>query len=243
MTTLARFQDDFADAIYDEARSFPLARRAAFAIYRNTAMRACLDALEANYPAVVCLVGRDWFRAAAAVHVAASPPSDARLFTYGDDFADFLVAFPPAAELPYLADVARLDRLSLESLFAADVGVLSAGCLNGLEPEALGALRLRLHPATRAFAAPTPAVTIWQASRAGLAVNDELVWQAEFAVVTRTDLEVVVTPVCASTCRLLDAIGAGASLADAALSTLTVHPDAPIDLNLASLLQVGAFAP
>src|SRR6187402_2697678 len=125
MTSLARFQNDFADAIYDDARSFPLAGHAAFAIYRNTAMRACLDALEANVPAVVCLVGRDWFRAAAAIHVAQSPPCDARLFTYGDDFADFLAAFPPAAELPYLADVARLDRLALESLFATDVGVLS----------------------------------------------------------------------------------------------------------------------
>ena len=74
-------------------------------------------------------------------------------------------------------------------------------------------------------------------------MNDDLVWDAEFAVVTRTDLEVVVTPVSASALHLLEAIGAGASLADAALSTLAMHPDAPIDLNLASLLQVGAFAP
>jgi hypothetical protein len=243
MTTLAGFQDNFAEALYDDAGSFSLARHAAFAIYRNTAMRACLDALEANYPAVVCLVGRDWFRAAAAVHVVQSPPRDARLFVYGDDFADFIEAFPPAAGLPYLADVARLDRLSLESLFAADVGVLRPDGLTGLDPDALGARRLPLHPATRLFAATTPAVTIWQASRAGVAVNDDLVWDAEFAVVTRTDLEVVVTPVSASALHLLEAIGAGASLADAALSTLAMHPDAPIDLNLASLLQVGAFAP
>lgn len=243
MTTLARFQDNFAEALYDDAGSFSLAGHAAFAIYRNTAMRACLDALEANYPAVVCLVGRDWFRAAAAVHVVQSPPRDARLFVYGDDFADFIEAFPPAVGLPYLVDVARLDRLSLESLFAADVDALRTDGLTGLDPGALGARRLPLHPATRLFAATTPAVTIWQASRAGLAVNDDLVWQAEFAVVTRTDLEVVVTPVSASALRLLEAIGAGASLADAALSTLAMHPDAPIDLNLASLLQVGAFAP
>ncbi|APG03284.1 hypothetical protein BJI69_04740 [Luteibacter rhizovicinus DSM 16549] len=243
MTTLARFQDDFAEALHDDAGSFSLAGQAAFAIYRNTAMRACLDALEANYPAVVCLVGRDWFRAAAAIHVAQSPPRDARLFVYGDDFAEFIEAFPPAAGLPYLADVARLDRLALESLVAADVGFLRTEGLTGLDPDALGARRLQLHPATRLFAAATPAVTIWQASRAGVAVSDDLVWQAECAVVTRADLEVVVTPVSASTLRLLEAIGAGASLADAALSTLTVHPDAPIDLNLASLLQVGAFAP
>lgn len=242
MSTLAHFQDEFAEALYDESRDFPLANDAAFAIYRNTAMRACLDALEANYPAVVCLVGREWFRAAAAIHVTQSPPRDGRLFTYGDDFADFLAAFPPAAELPYLTDVARLDRLALESLVAADVAVLGTEHLAALDADALGARRLRMHPATRLFAATTPAVTIWQASRAGLAVSDDLVWQGECAVVTRADLAVVVMPVSASTLRLAEAIAGGASLAEAALSTIAIHPHAPIDLNLASLLQVGAFA-
>ena len=182
------------------------------------------------------------FTVAAAIHVSQSPPRDVRLFAYGDDFADFLAAFPPAGELPYLADVARLDRLSTESLVALDVSVLRAEHLTGLDPGALGALRLRLHPATRLFTAVTPAVTIWQASRAGLTVSADLVWQAECAVVTRADLDVEVTPLDASTARLLEAIAAGASLADAALSTLAVHPDASIDLNLASLLRVGAFA-
>ena len=109
MSVLARFQDDFAEALYDE-RAFAPADHAAFAIYRNTAMRACLDALEANYPAVVCLVGRDWFRAAAAIHVSQSPPRDGRLFAYGADFPDFIEHFPPASGMPYLTDVARLDR-------------------------------------------------------------------------------------------------------------------------------------
>jgi hypothetical protein len=242
MNALARFQDDFADALYDDARDFPLANHGAFAIYRNTAMRACLDALEANYPAVVCLVGRDWFRAAAAIHVAQSPPRDARLFTYGEDFADFIAAFPPASELPYLADVARLDRSWVESLVAADAGIVSAANVAGLGPDDLGALRLRVHPATRTFASTSPAVTIWQASRAGLAVGADLVWRAECAIVTRVDHEVAVTPLDASALRLVEAIAAGASLADAALSTIAVHPHARIDLLLASLLRAGAFA-
>jgi hypothetical protein len=242
MSALARFQDDFADALYGDVTEFAPASQPSFAIYRNTAMRACLDALEANYPAVACLVGREWFRAAAAVHVAESPPRDARLLIYGDDFAGFLAAFPPASELPYLADVARLDRLWTESLVAVDADVLAASAVASLGPDALGAVRLHRHPARHSFTSPLPAVSIWQASRAGMAVSPDLVWRAEFAIVTRVDHEVGVTPVDAAALRLLEAIDEGASLADAALSTLGMHPGARIDLLLASLLEAGAFA-
>jgi hypothetical protein len=242
MNRLACFQDDFTNALYGDATDFKPAHQAAFAIYRNTAMRACLDALEANYPAVVCLVGREWFRAAAAIHVTESPPRDPRLTTYGDDFAGFLGAFPPASELPYLADVARLDRLWTESFVAADADVLDASMIASLGPDALGALRLHRHPAARTFASSLPAVSIWQASRNAMAVSADLVWRAEFAIVTRIDHEVSVTPVDAAAWRLFEACTEGASLADAALSTLETHPDARIDLLLASLLQAGAFA-
>lgn len=242
MSALARFQDDFTDALYGDATDFAPASQPSFAIYRNTAMRACLDALEANYPAVVCLVGREWFRAAAAIHVTQSPPRDARLMTYGEEFAGFLAAFPPASELSYLADVARLDRLWTESFVAADAGVLAATTVASLDADALGALTLRLHPAARPFVSSLPVVSIWQASRAGMAVSADLVWRVECAIVTRVDDEVRVTPVEASALSLLESTVGGASLADAALSTLGMHPNARIDLLLASLLQAGAFA-
>jgi hypothetical protein len=242
MKSLARFQDDFTEALYGVAPGFSPARQASFAVYRNSAMRACLDALEANFPAVVCLVGREWFRAAAAIHVEQSPPRDGRMFIYGDDFAAFLATFPPACELPYLADVARLDRLWMESFVAADADILTAADVSSLGAETLGALKLSLHPATRWFDATVPAVSIWQASRAGIPASADLVWQAEYAIVNRAGHEIGVTPADARTLCLLDAIASGASLADAALSTLAIHPGAPIDRLLASLLQAGAFA-
>lgn len=241
MSALARFQDDFRNALYGDRSGFAPGEHPSFAIYRNTSMRGCLDALEANYPAVVCLVGREWFRAAAAVHVAGSPPRDARLVTYGDDFPAFIAAFPPASELPYLADVARLDRLWTESFVAADAVVFTAADAASLDPDVLGALSLQLHPAARLFASSLPAVSIWKASRVGSTVDDDLVWQAEFAIVSRVDNEVGVVPIEASAWCLVESIVEGASLAEAALMTLGKHADARIDLILASLLQAGAF--
>ena len=242
MSALIHFQEGFAAALHGDVPAVAPADQPAFAIYRNSVMRACLDALEANFPAVVCLVGRDWFRAATALHVAESPPRDVRLMNYGEDFAGFLATFPPASELLYLPDVARLDRLWTESFVAADAEILAASAMSSLEPDALGACVLHGHPATRPFTSSLPAVSIWQASRAGLAIGADLVWQAECAIVTRVEDVVRVTPVEASALQLLACIDEGACLADAALATLDTYPDARIDLLLASLLHAGAFA-
>ena len=76
-TPLAQFQDAFAEALFapqDIADPVmrQLAAQPAFAVYRNTVMKGCIDALEANFPVVARLVGSEWFRAAAALHVAQS---------------------------------------------------------------------------------------------------------------------------------------------------------------------------
>ena len=105
------FQRDFIRAIYGDAADThgdasevtalsALTRQPGFKVYRNTILKASLDALAANYPSVERLVGSDWFRAAALEHVRAAPPQQVCLIEYGQDFATFLAHFPPAADLP-----------------------------------------------------------------------------------------------------------------------------------------------
>src|SRR5262249_4134354 len=161
---------------------------------------------------------RDWFRAAAAVHVAEAPPRDARLAAYGEAFPGFLAHFEPASALPYLADVARLDRLWSESLHAADATALGTPHLAALAPKGLAGMRLRLHPATRWFASALPARTIWQASRVGKPVDDTLAWLPEYAVVVRVAHDVRVLPAGPVELALLDACAGGATLGEATLA-------------------------
>ena len=104
-----------------------LARSPRFAVYRNTVMKGCIDALQANYPAVARLVGEEWFRAAAAIYVRERCPREPTLLRYGAAFAEFLARFEPAAELPYLPGVARLDRFWTESHAAPDEEALDPG--------------------------------------------------------------------------------------------------------------------
>ena len=59
------------------------------------------------------------------------------MLLYGQGFADFLRDFAPAADLPYLCGVARLDRFWTEAHCAADACVLAPSALAGVPPQQL----------------------------------------------------------------------------------------------------------
>jgi hypothetical protein len=240
--TLDDFQASFMDALWRDGDDFAPARSPAFAVYRNTVMNGCIDTLEANYPAVACLTGRDWFRAAAAHYVQAFPPTDARMVLYGSDFAAFLESFEAAADLVYLADVARVDRGWTESFVAPDATPLDATALRLMSPDALAATVLRVHPATRVVVSPYPVASIWQASRAGEPVEADLAWIPEAVLLTRFDNSVTGTSVDTAAAPFLEACARGATLEDAASQAAERFPDTRLDLLFADLLQAGAFA-
>ncbi|MEJ8848148.1 DNA-binding domain-containing protein [Variovorax rhizosphaerae] len=239
---LGTFQAGLAAALLDLDAKVELASQPAFAVYRNTVMKGCVDALEANYPSVARLVGSDWFRAAAAVHVAARPPQDGRMLTYGAAFADFLAGFEPAGDLPYLAGVARLDRSWTQAHTAADADAIDGAWLAGLSPEALGNVRVAPHPAARWHWFPdAPIYTIWQRNRSASDSTDEIEWQGEGALLTRPRDAVIWREASLADCAFLDACARGMSLADAAVAAVTAQADADIADLLAGLLRAGAL--
>ncbi len=184
---LADYQDAFAQALLAEdprSASPELAHLVAqpgFAVYRNTVLKGCIDALQANFPAVARLVGDEWFRAAAAVYARREPPTAPTLLSYGQTFAEFLAHFEPAAELPYLADVARVDRLWSEAHVAADDDTLDPAALAQLAPEDMRRLSLRPHAAARwAWCDEHPIYTLWSRNRESAGEFDaEIDWRGE----------------------------------------------------------------
>lgn len=251
-TELAQFQDGFVQALWAPPDEMPdqlcaLAGQPGFAVYRNTVLKGCIDALQANYPAVLRLVGEPWFRAVATLHVRAQPPSDVRLLLYGMDFPSFLRDFAPAAAWPYLSGVARLDRCWSEAHGAADAQALEPWAIAGLCLEQLGKLVLTPHPGARwAWFDEQPIYTIWRRNRdngaEGTNGGDELVWRGEGALLTRPTDTVMWTALDAGGCAFLDACAAGHPLAHAASAALARQADTDLALLMAKLLQVGAFA-
>lgn len=85
----------------------PTAERG-FAAYRNNVYGNLRHTLRSVYPVVERLVGNDFFGFAASAYIDGQASCSGDLNQYGGEFPAFLLAFPPAQGLPYLADVAAL---------------------------------------------------------------------------------------------------------------------------------------
>src|SRR5215472_14906193 len=99
--------DDTEIARHLIASGFAAAER--LDVYRNTFTSVLVNALRLSYPAVHKLVGAEFFEGAARAFIPAHPPAGACLDDYGGAIPDFLAGFEPAASLPYLPEVARLE--------------------------------------------------------------------------------------------------------------------------------------
>lgn len=253
LPTLDEFQDAFAAALLADsalgARITPaiasIAAQPGFAVYRNTVLKGCIDALEANFPAIARLVGSEWFRAAAAIYARAHLPCQPTLLYYGNDFPNFLAEFAPAREFPYLPDIARLDRYWIEAHVAPDEAPLAPASIAHLSEPALQRCTLRPHAAARWRASETlPIATIWQRNRAPQIddVGPEIDWRGEGLLLVRPRDVVESVALDAAGCAFLDACAAGRTVLDAANAALARDAGADLSRLLADLLCAGAFA-
>lgn len=190
-----------------------LLKQTAFRVYRNTVRLGALDALRANYPTVVQLVGEEWFAAAAHRFLDRQPPASPCLLDYGAGIDAFLATLDASAELPYLPAIATLDRAWTEAHCSADASSLTVADMQAL----LGSgERIYPHPATRAFwFADTPAAQLWCASRSGADDLSAIEWQGAGALLTRPHGAVLWSACDEATVALVAMFAAGVGIADA----------------------------
>jgi hypothetical protein len=234
MSDLAGFQRDFAAALLADGQAAPSFRTQAFAVYRNTSARGAVEALRASYPTVDMLVGEEMFTQAALDYRHEQPPAGPVLSDYGADFAAFLARQPWTCELPYLADVARLDWLWLQSFLAEDAPAM---------PQAMGSMtRIALHPAARFAWLPTPAMTIWLAHRDPW-LMDELdpEWVEEGALFTRPGPSVRSELIDAPFHHLLLACSSPALVSEAVSAVGTAFPTSDVPHLLQRGIAAGAL--
>jgi hypothetical protein len=237
MHELGAFQRDFGRALFDSS-----ATATALRVHRNTVMKGLVDALAANYPTVGQLVGEEWFKACALEYVRMHPARSPVLALYGETFPAFLATFAPAAELPYLADVARIDRMWIEAHTAADAIALAPDSLARLARSALGEQRMALHPTARFAAVSHSAATIWIHHRAARADDTLTVADATEAILlTRPHGKVDHVLLGGAAVTFLDRLRAGDSLEAAATAALEADPTTDIASVLARSLAAGAF--
>ena len=181
------------------------------AVYRRTVQGSLVNALAAAFPVTRRIMGGKAFAEIARAFVLKHPPQRPQLSAYGD-------ALPTALtnhELPYLADVARLEWAHTESYFAADAPVLDFTALAHQPAGAMAELRLTLHPATRVLPSRFPTQRIWDVNQQGdVPVVDMSV--SECVLVTRKDHQVTSRVIAPENAAFLHKIAEGKPLGEAA---------------------------
>lgn len=210
-------------------------------VYRNNVTVSLIEALAAVYPAVQRITGVDFFRAMARFHLRATPPSSPLLFEYGRDFPAFIESYEYARAMPWLADTARIERAWLDAYHAADQAVLVADVLAVVDPETLAEVRFQVHPATRIVRSKYPAVAIFAMNKTERPVSPLHSSEAEDALVTRPDHDVVVSKLPAGGAVFLMRLILGATLGEAAEAAFEETSSFDLPANLAGMISAGAF--
>jgi hypothetical protein len=240
----------FAPALLDPDRATPAAivgpngkaTKKRYNVYRNNVTVSLIDALAAVFPATMRITGADFFRAMARFYVRATPPTSPLLFEYGRDFPDFVERYEHAQSMPWLADVARIERAWLDAYHAADEASLASQVLASIPPVRLADTTLTPHPATRVVRSRFPAISIFAANRSDGPVGRIEASEPEDALVTRPRLEIVVRHLPPGGAVFLTHLIAGEPLGAAAAAAFADSPGFDLSANLAGMLEAGAFA-
>jgi Putative DNA-binding domain len=239
----------FAPALTDPSRAMPAnvagpnGKEAIkrYNVYRNNVTVSLIDALAAIYPAVQRITGVEFFRAMARFHIRETPPMSPLLFEYGRDFPAFIERYEFAQAMPWLADVARIERAWLDAYHAADAEPLAADALASVPPDRLADITFAPHPAMRIISSPYAAATIFAANRGDEPVGTIYGSVSEDALITRPAFDVVVRHLPPGGAKFLASLSNGRSLGEAAGLAQEAVPTFNIGAAIAAMIEAGAF--
>jgi hypothetical protein len=214
MSVLAARQREFARRLLDD----PADGEAGLAVYRASVLSNFRGALAATYPVVLRLVGESFFAEAARRFAIAHPSMSGDLNEYGARFPAFLAAYPHAASLAYLPDVARLEWACHESERAPQAAPFDFEALARIEPTRYGELRFALHPSVRLIQSAHPVAAIHEANAPGRDGTPSRLEGRDFVLVRSVDGRAVVSSMEEGEWRLLARIASGEAAFDASLA-------------------------
>jgi hypothetical protein len=195
--SLAQLQQQFQDYILHGARDIveriepgPLANhQRRLAIYYDAYRSRLIEALSADFDALLAVLGEEAFARACRAYVEATPSALRNVRWYGGHLAAFLRETPPWQERPWLADIAQFEWTLTLAFDAAEAPHVRFEDLAALPGDAWATLGFRLHPSVRMIELRANAPAIRKAVDAGApAPEPELADEAVTWLVWRKDL-------------------------------------------------------
>jgi hypothetical protein len=209
------------------------------AIYRNNFLIGLGEALKANFPVTLQLLGHAFFEQAAHRFILAHPPRSPCLFEYGTEFPGYLRDLPELSALPYIADVARFELARIASYNASIERYLTAEILGSLPPDELDALSIRMARHVQVVPVTAPVQDLWQAHQApepDLSAID-MTSRPHVLLVCRPDRTLVIQELDAAAVRFLSAAREEIALGSAAAQS-GAQDDAALGRTIALALAL-----
>jgi hypothetical protein len=178
-------------------------------IYANMYFYRLLDALKEDFPATNRVLGDDAFHNLVTGYLIDHPPTEPSIFYCGRYLSSFLRDHPLSAEHRYLADLAALERATVEVFHGEDAPTLDADAMRAIPTDDWPSLKLRLHPAVQILDVK------WRVAELLRAVEEQREWApagsgAVKIVVSRRDNRVRYRELEQVEYRTIDAVGEAA---------------------------------
>jgi hypothetical protein len=148
-------------------------------IYANMYFYRILDALKEDFPATLAVLGDDNFHNLVTGYLLEHPPTDPSITHCGSHLAEYLHDHPMREDVPYIADLAKLERATVEVFLGPDAPALDPDALRTIAVEDWPSMKLKLHPSAQILALD------WQVSDLVHGVEDNRPWNLPNQVATR----------------------------------------------------------
>jgi hypothetical protein len=236
-----RFGDASSIARFVVANGVESERRVG--IYAKNVRENFLAALEAGFPVLMRLSGRDWFRQTGSAYLRSYPSRSGNLHYVGERFAAFLEAELAGGPYAYFADVARLEWAYQEVLVAAEPPVLDLAALAAIPAEREVDLVFEASPAARLVDSAYPLLAIWRANQPGAdeGISVRLDAGASRLLVIRRDSHVELRELPPGEFTFLVAVSRSAGVIDAAAAALATDSEFELIAALPRLARLGAL--
>jgi hypothetical protein len=220
----------------------PIPARQRLAIYRNNTRLSLISTLSDSFPVVARLVGEDYFAHLAGDFIRSSPPRHPALLDYGGEFPGFISQHEVHWQLPYLADVARLEAAWQHAYHAPEAKPIAPELLYAFGEEVIADVRLRVHPSHRFVASTYPIDAIWRSNQPG-AEGETIDWRSGGVnlLVYRPDAEVTILPVDTPSFAFLMALATSQTFTTAWEAALGIDRNFQLVPALTQFLASGLF--
>jgi hypothetical protein len=139
-------------------------------IYANMYFYRILDSLKEDFPATLAVLGDENFHNLVTGYLLEHPPTEPSITHSGSHLAEYLHDHPMREDAPFIADLAKLERATVEVFLGPDAPTLDPDALRAVAVEDWPAMKLTLHPSAEILALD------WRVSGLLRAVEDHRPW-------------------------------------------------------------------